>query len=162
MGFVGAAALSVALSGCLPTGDGFVEGVDRSGVVPLDGPITTAPAGSCHYRDALPDPVCTPADRDSRVTQDNIASTICAPGWSKEVRPPASVTEPIKKERMRAYGVAAPMGTIELDHEIPIGLAERRRRRTSGPSRVMATPGRTKRTSLKNTSMTWSVRVSCH
>jgi hypothetical protein len=122
MGLVGAAAFSVALSGCLPTGDGFLEGVDRSGAVPLDGPITTAPAASCHYRDALPDPVCTPGDRDSRVTQDNIASTICAPGWSKEVRPPASVTEPIKKERMRAYGVAAPMGTIELDHEIPIGL----------------------------------------
>jgi hypothetical protein len=32
------------------------------------------------------------------------------------------VTEPIKKERMRAYGVAAPARSIELDHAIPIAL----------------------------------------
>jgi hypothetical protein len=56
------------------------------------------------------------------VTQDNIASTICVPGWSKQVRPPASVTEPIKQERMRAYGVTSPAKSVELDHEIPIGV----------------------------------------
>jgi hypothetical protein len=120
--FIGAAALSVGLSGCFPAGTALSDGALQSGGVPLDGPITTAPAGSCHYHDGLPDPVCTPGDRDSRVTQDNIATTICASGWSRQVRPPASVTEPIKRERMRAYGVSAPMETIELDHEIPIGL----------------------------------------
>lgn len=105
-----------------PAGTAFSDGADQASRVPLDGPITTAPAGSCHYQNGLPDPVCTPGDRDSRFTQDNIASTICAPGWSKQVRPPASVTEPIKKERMRAYGITAPAWTVELDHEIPIGI----------------------------------------
>lgn len=122
VGFIGVTALSVAVCGCVPAGSALSGGADRSGGLPLDGAITTAPTGSCHYRDALPDPACTPGDRDSRVTQDNIGSTICASGWSKQVRPPARVTEPIKKERMRAYGVTAPARTIELDHEIPIGL----------------------------------------
>ncbi len=120
--FVSATALSILVSGCLGPGTASSDGVSRSGAVPLDGPITTAPAGSCHYNGGLPDPVCTPGDRDSRVTQENIASTICAPGWSKQVRPPASVTEPIKKERMRAYGVSASAKSVELDHEIPIGI----------------------------------------
>jgi hypothetical protein len=120
--FAVAAALSFVLSGCLTPGNALLNGAHRSNDVPLDGQITTALLGSCHYHDGLPDPVCTPGDRDNRVTQDNIASTICAPGWSKRVRPPASVTEPIKKERMRAYGVTAPASSFELDHEIPIGI----------------------------------------
>jgi hypothetical protein len=37
------------------------------------------------------------------VTQATIDATICVPGWSKQVRPPASVTRAMKKERMRAY-----------------------------------------------------------
>src|SRR6202011_2600469 len=85
--FAVAAALSCVLSGCLTSGDALLSGAHRSTDVPLDGQITTAPPGSCHYHDGLPDPVCTPGDRDNRVTQDNIASTICAPGWSKRVRP---------------------------------------------------------------------------
>jgi hypothetical protein len=121
-GVIGVTALWVALFGCAPVGSALSSGADRSGARPLDGPITTAPAGSCHYRGALPDPACTPGDRDSRVTQDNLASTICAPGWSKQVRPPASVTEPIKKERMRAYGVTGSAKSVELDHDIPIGI----------------------------------------
>ncbi|WP_163771682.1 hypothetical protein [Mycobacterium simiae] len=94
----------------------------RSGAVPLDGPVTTAPAGTRQVNGGLPDPVCMLGDRDSRVTQGNIASTICEAGWSKQVRPPASVTEPIKKERMRVYGVSTPAKSVELDHEIPIGI----------------------------------------
>jgi hypothetical protein len=103
-------------------GGGFADGPGRSRAVPLDGAIITAPPGSCHSVDGLPDPLCTPGDRDGRVTPDNIASTICVAGWSKQVRPPASVTEPIKKERMRAYGRTAPMQSFELDHAIPIAL----------------------------------------
>lgn len=68
-----------------------------------------------------PDPHCTPGDLDGRVTEADIHSTICA-GWSSKVRPPVSVTEPIKKERMRAYAVSAPLSAVELDHLVPISL----------------------------------------
>jgi hypothetical protein len=120
--FVGAAIMSVAMSGCLSDSGALAARADRPREAPADGPITSAPEGTCHYRDALPDPQCTPGDRDSRVTQDNISSTICVRGWSKQVRPPASVTEPLKFERMRASGVTAPAKTIALDHLIAISL----------------------------------------
>jgi hypothetical protein len=59
-----------------------------------------APPGSCHARDSgfLPDPVCTRGDADSRVTPDTLSTTICRLGYTSTVRPPVSVTEP-----MRAY-----------------------------------------------------------
>jgi hypothetical protein len=63
--------------------------------------ITTgspAPPASCHARDSgfLPDPVCTRADADSRVTPDTLSTTICRSGYTSTVRPPVSVTEPIE------------------------------------------------------------------
>jgi hypothetical protein len=51
-----------------------------------------------------------------------MASTICVAGWSSRVRPPESVTEPIKRERMRAYSLSVPLNTMELDHLVPISL----------------------------------------
>jgi hypothetical protein len=38
------------------------------------------------------------------------------------VRPPESVTGPIKVERMAAYGISAPLAMYELDHLIPLEL----------------------------------------
>ncbi len=32
------------------------------------------------------------------------------------------MTEPIKKERVRAYGVTSPLSTVELDHLGPVSL----------------------------------------
>lgn len=85
--------------------------------------VSAAPPGICHDRGGLPDPVCTPGgEPDPRVSQDTIRTTICVPGWSASVRPPVSVTEPIKREHMRAYGVTAPLATVELDHALPVSL----------------------------------------
>jgi len=42
----------------------------------------TAGAGSCHYRGALPDAVCTPGEADPRVRADTLRSTICSAGCS--------------------------------------------------------------------------------
>lgn len=83
-----------------------------------------AAAGSCHAADGgfLPDPSCTPGDRDPRVTPDNLSSTICRSGYTATVRPPESVTEPIKVERIAAYGITAPLSGYELDHLIPLEL----------------------------------------
>lgn len=82
----------------------------------------TATADTCQTRLGLPDSACTPGDRDGRVTQETVATTICAKGWSKSVRPPKAVTDQIKDERMAAYGVTGPPGAYELDHLIPIEL----------------------------------------
>jgi len=54
----------------------------------------------------LPDPACTPGATDPRVTQANINLTICMRGYTATVRPPVSVTDRIKVERMAAYGLA--------------------------------------------------------
>ncbi len=81
-----------------------------------------APPGSCHYRGPLPDPTCTPGESDDGVSQATIQTTICVPGWSAKARPPVQVTEPIKRERMRAYGISAALSTVELDHAEPISL----------------------------------------
>lgn len=70
----------------------------------------------------LPDPRCTPGATDPDVTQADISSTICVPGWSARQRPPESVTEPIKRAQMRAYGLDEPLGDVELDHLVPLEL----------------------------------------
>jgi hypothetical protein len=91
-------------------------------------PIATLPnlagAGQCHAADGgfLPDHLCTEGAVDPRVTQGNIAATICRSGYTTTVRPPESVTEPINVERMSAYGISAPLAMYELDHLIPLEL----------------------------------------
>jgi hypothetical protein len=95
--------------------------------VPTFTPVATLPdlaGASCHAADggSLPDHVCTAGALDPRVTQVNIATTICKSGYTATVRPPASVTEPIKRERMAAYGITAPLAMYELDHLIPLEL----------------------------------------
>jgi hypothetical protein len=57
----------------------------------------------CHSQGGLPDPACTPGAIDPRVSRSDINSTICTRGYTTTVRPPLSVTEPIKRERMAAY-----------------------------------------------------------
>jgi hypothetical protein len=85
-------------------------------------PTPAAGAATCTAHDGLPDSSCTPGDRDLRVTADDIGDTICAKGWAKSVRPAKNVTDPIKRERMAAYGIDGPRGAYELDHLIPIEL----------------------------------------
>ena len=76
----------------------------------------------CTARDGLPDPTCTPGVADPRVTQANIHETICRSGYSANVRPPTSVTVPIKAERMSAYGYTDAPANYELDHLISLEL----------------------------------------
>jgi hypothetical protein len=63
------------------------------------------------------------------VTQDNIAATICRPGWSRKNRPPVRITDRIKHRSMIDYGLAGQdPADYELDHLVPIswggGLAD--------------------------------------
>ena len=91
----------------------------------LDGPVY-AP-GSCHYRhgshgELLPDPRCTPGAVDPSVTAADLHTTICRPGgYTASVRPPESITEPVKKQIMAAYGIPwSQAHHYELDHLIEL------------------------------------------
>ncbi len=85
--------------------------------------LLSSPALACTSHDGLPDPACTPGAVDPAVTQGNIHETICDPGYSKTVRPPVSVTNRIKRERMAAYGLTdADPRDFELDHLISLEL----------------------------------------
>ena len=83
----------------------------------------TIPA-HCTFRDGgqLPDPKCTPGAVDPAVTQGNLRSTICHPGYTKTVRPSASQTNRFKFEvAYPAYGERHSKKT-ELDHLVSLEL----------------------------------------
>lgn len=57
------------------------------------------------------------------VTQSNIQSTICRPGWTASVRPASSFTNGVKQRLMIEHRVPAHRsGEYELDHFIPLAL----------------------------------------
>jgi hypothetical protein len=83
----------------------------------------TMPA-HCAFRDhqRLPDPRCTPGAVDPAVTQGNLRSTICHPGYTKTVRPSSSQTDKFKYEvAYPAYGEPHSKKT-ELDHLVSLEL----------------------------------------
>jgi hypothetical protein len=53
------------------------------------------------------------------VTQATIYQTICVPGWTKTVRPPAGYTHAIKRQLVQP---GDRLSAYELDHWIPLGL----------------------------------------
>jgi hypothetical protein len=74
----------------------------------------------------LPVASCTPgAIRGDMLNPTNatLAATVCHPGWTATVRPPASETDHTKTAAMEAYGEPTNLRpTIELDHLIPLEL----------------------------------------
>lgn len=83
---------------------------------------TVTKTSSCVTQNGLPDHACTPGATDTRVTQDNINSTICVSGYSASVRPPVSVTDKIKTQEMAMYGDTDSKADYELDHLISLEL----------------------------------------
>jgi hypothetical protein len=71
----------------------------------------------------IPDPRFTPGAIDSDVRQDNIDSTICVPGFTKTIRPPARYTGRLKREQLddpaRGYNDRE-MRDYEEDHDVPL------------------------------------------
>ena len=60
---------------------------------------------------------------NSAVTQATIGETICVIGWTKTVRPPYTVSNAIKLEKLRAIGLTeADKSRFQLDHRIPLAL----------------------------------------
>lgn len=93
---------------------------------PTETPIgvlgTMTKSTGCTVVNGMPDHECTPGEADPKVTQANINTTICVSGYSTSVRPSTSVTEPIKKKQMAAYGDTDSMTHYELDHLISLEL----------------------------------------
>jgi hypothetical protein len=95
-----------------------VASVTASTPTPSTAPATPPEGGSGKAGPAeiYPDSVRTPGAPNPTFTQANIANNICKKGWSTaSVRPPTSVTGPIKTETMTAYGFTDPTH-YELDH----------------------------------------------
>lgn len=91
-------------------------------VVPPSDHVTGAYPRHCVARPGpRPDAGCTPGSVRSDVTQATIATTICVPGWTKTVRPPASETNRVKRLALAAYGLPAAPST-EFDHDVPLAL----------------------------------------
>ncbi|MFC5722890.1 hypothetical protein ACFP1Z_22240 [Streptomyces gamaensis] len=71
----------------------------------------------------LPDSSCQPGAYNPDVTQDTIGSTICTPGWTKTVRPPASYTNALKVRQIHEYGYSdTDTADYEEDHLVPLEL----------------------------------------
>jgi hypothetical protein len=68
------------------------------------------------------DPIRTPGVLSAAVTQANIRTTVCHPGWTGTVRPPTDYTNALKRRQMRAYGERGPMSAYQEDHLISLEL----------------------------------------
>ncbi|MGW2426769.1 hypothetical protein ACWC0C_47895 [Streptomyces sp. NPDC001709] len=114
-----------------PAGSGVPAGTAK---IPVGaGPQTTytvqqqPPAGNCKYRyekgEPLEDRSCTPGALSPAVTQANLASTICRKGgYTKNIRPPESVTRKEKQLNAASYGYTGSFGDAEYDHLISLQL----------------------------------------
>ncbi len=71
----------------------------------------------------LPDADRTPGRINPDVTQQNIKRTICRPGWTATIRPPASYTNALKKRQIDEYGYRDKKpASYEEDHLISLQL----------------------------------------
>lgn len=87
-------------------------------------PIPAAPAETTTAPAAPRQPLFAPGALNVDVTQQNIASTICARGWTATIRPPASYTNRMKLAQMPLYGYPAATDprTIREDHREPLEI----------------------------------------
>lgn len=67
-------------------------------------------------------PAGVPGETDPAITQANIGTTICRPGYAGTVRPSYAITGPLKRRLMEAQHPGQPLADYELDHLIPISL----------------------------------------
>jgi hypothetical protein len=87
------------------------------------GPISASPAAAFPRVTPLILPTHTPGVRYYKVKQSTLASTVCVPGWTKTIRPPASYTTALKEQQLAAWGYADQSPThYEEDHLISLEL----------------------------------------
>ncbi len=80
------------------------------------------PHGSASKGPYPADPSRTPGVVNPEVTQGNIATTICKPGWTRTIRPPTDYTNALKLKQIREYGVSGSAAQYQEDHLISLEL----------------------------------------
>jgi hypothetical protein len=85
------------------------------------------PPGTCHWHTAasgetLPDPNCTPGATNPKVTPDTLGETVCRTGYTKSIRPPASILGAEKRSNAASYSYTGSLSDTEYDHLIPLEL----------------------------------------
>lgn len=63
-----------------------------------------------------------PGALNPQVTQANIAQTICVPGWTRPIRPPAQYTNQLKRMQIAERHLPGRLRDYEEDHLIPLNL----------------------------------------
>lgn len=85
-------------------------------------PTSGLRTSGCTERGPDADPACTPGTLNPAVNAATIGSTICVPGYTTQIRPPAAESEHLKVLAARAYGYAGPLSAVEGDHLVPLEL----------------------------------------
>ncbi len=95
-------------------------------------PVPTAPPASVeaptpqvtdHSTVGLPNHARTPGAINPAATKDNLASTVCKPGWATSVRPPSAYTSALKLVQIVQYGYTDRNPThYQEDHLVPLEL----------------------------------------
>lgn len=117
-----AALLALAGCGATPAAGGAAVTTARSAPVQVSTATSAAVSGPCRVVDARADVRCTPGALNGDVTQDAIHRTICVPGWTDTVRPPASYTTALKLRQMRDFGETGSPRNYKEDHLVPLSL----------------------------------------
>lgn len=108
----------------------------------------------CVEHDGLPDARCTPGAVRAGVT----LATICSYGYSRQVRPPESYTEPLKLAQMRAYNLPGPPRDYEEDHLVPLSIGGAPR----NPANLWPEPRYGTNNALQKDHLeTWTARMAC-
>jgi hypothetical protein len=108
---------------------------------------TTASAGPIATRSTigLPDPAHTPGAINPAATQDDLATTVCKPGWATSVRPPSAYTSALKIVQIIEYGYADRNPShYQEDHLVPLelgGAPRDRRNLWPEPNEAVLTDG---------------------
>jgi hypothetical protein len=100
---------SAATTTSTPTASVGPGGAASTSGLAVDDPHSPVAArDTCHtgndQNQPIPDPHCTPGAINPAVTQATIGTTICRSGYTATIRPPASVTDQLKREQIAAYG----------------------------------------------------------
>jgi len=97
-----------------------------SNLSPIELPVKTVneqEMSKCKLNGYLPDFKCNSGATDSRVTQDNINSTICVSGYTATVRPNTDYTNSLKIQGIKDYGYTdTNLSDYEEDHIMPLEL----------------------------------------
>ena len=86
--------------------------------------LALAMSAGAYAGEDMPIASVTPGATNPNVTQANIGSTICVPGFTKTIRPPASYTTKLKLQQLRSgpYKGKGSAADVEEDHLIALTI----------------------------------------